>query len=90
VSIIESSDAVNAGMARQTEGRRLALRAGLRSQIFGWLVDFFSLSQYLAASLSPYPSSALPVFGTFLSVCLSVLYVCTKGGIVSVLSFDPL
>ena len=35
-------NAVNAGMATQIEGRRLALRPSLRPQIFGWLVGWSS------------------------------------------------
>jgi len=44
VSVIEPSDAINAGMAIQTGGRPLTLRASLRLQIFGWLVglDFLA------------------------------------------------
>jgi hypothetical protein len=44
--VTEPSDAVNAGMAIQTEGRRLALRASLRLQLdlllVGWLVGRIS------------------------------------------------
>ena len=36
VFVTEPSDAANAGMAKQTEGSRLALRASPRPQIFGW------------------------------------------------------
>jgi len=40
VSITETSDAVNAGMAIQAEGRRIAPRASLRPQLDLWLVGF--------------------------------------------------
>jgi hypothetical protein len=38
MSVIEPSYAVDAGMAIQIAGRRLALGASLRPQIFRWLV----------------------------------------------------
>jgi hypothetical protein len=40
VSVTEPSDAVNAGMAIQTEGSLLALRASRRPQLDLWLVGF--------------------------------------------------
>ena len=38
MSVTDPSDAINAGMAIQNEGRRLALRASLRPQLDLWLV----------------------------------------------------
>jgi len=40
VSVTEPSDVVNAGMAIETEGRRLALRASRRPQLELWLVGW--------------------------------------------------
>jgi len=40
VYVIEPSDAVNPGMAKQTEGRRLTLRASRRPQLDLWLVGW--------------------------------------------------
>jgi len=42
VSVTEPSDAVNAGMAIQTEGSLLALRASGRPQLDLWLVGWFT------------------------------------------------
>jgi len=38
VSVIESSDAVNAGMAKQADGRRLAFCESFRLKLALWLV----------------------------------------------------
>ena len=40
MSVTEPSDAINAGMAIQTEGSRLALRASRRPQLDLWLVGW--------------------------------------------------
>ena len=40
MSVTEPSYAINVGMVIRIEGRRLALRASLRPQIFGWLVGW--------------------------------------------------
>jgi hypothetical protein len=40
VSVIEPSDAINAGLAIQTKGRRLARSASLRRQLDLWLVGW--------------------------------------------------
>jgi len=37
MSVTEPSNAVNAGMVKETEERRLALLPSLRSQFFSWL-----------------------------------------------------
>ena len=47
--VIEPSDAVNAGMAIQTEGRRLTLCSILRPKLnlwlVGWLVGYITLER---------------------------------------------
>jgi len=65
VSVTEPSDAVNAGMAIQTEGSRLALRASGRPQLDLWLVGW-SLSHFidLPMKMEPTESSETSAFST--------------------------
>ena len=54
--VTEPSDAVNAGMAIQTEGSRLALRASRRPQLDLWLVGWLLEKRWIRqeqASLIP-------------------------------------